>query len=140
VTDLLKKFVEPDANYVALSRSLRPTPADYEAVFQPEFGTRAALAYERAWDSGQMIITPNNPARTEVRLFSATREELRSRTGMAAKFAEGWKKVAPHLRPSVKIYQIDFIEPGKTEGMKYDGIVNVNGNWRIFPKPWRTMN
>ena len=139
-TELLKEFVKTDTDYVALSRQLRPTSADYEAVFQPGFGTGAALAYNRAWDAGQMIVTPNNPARTEVRLFSATSEELRNRTGMAAKFAEGWSKVAPHLRPRVKIYQVDFIEPGKAEGMKYDGLVNVNGNWRIFPRPWQTLD
>lgn len=138
--NMLKEFAKPGADLAALTKPLRPTKADYEAVFDSEFAIKAAALYDPAWDAGKMVITPNDPARTEVKLYPSTSDDVKSWTGAAAKdFAEGWKQVAPHLKPGVKIYRFDFVEPGKSIGMVYEGLVNVNGNWRIFPKPWRAV-
>ncbi len=140
-TNLLKEFVKPGADLAALSKQLRPTKADYEAIFKPDFAVKAASVYDPAWEAGQMVITLGNPARTEVKIYPSTTDEVISWTGTAAKdLAGGWKQLAPHLKPGVKIYRFDFVEPGQTEGMHYEGLVNINGNWRIFPKPWRLVN
>ena len=32
---------------------------------------------------------------------------------------------------------LDAFEPGEELGMAFDGLTYVNGNWRIFPKPYR---
>lgn len=138
---MLKEFAKPGADNAALSKQLRPTKADYEAVFDAEFAAKAATLYDPAWDGGKMVITTNDPARTEVILYPSTSDDVKSWTGAAAKdFAGGWKEVAPYLKPGVKIYRFDFVEPGKTVGMVYEGLVNINGNWRIFPKPWRAVS
>lgn len=138
---MLKEFAKPGADTAALSKQLRPTKADYEAVFDAEFAAKAAALYDPAWDGGKMVITTNDPARTEVILYPSTSDDVKSWSGAAAKdFAGGWKGVAPHLKPGVKIYRFDFVEPGKTVGMVYEGLVNINGNWRIFPKPWRAVS
>ena len=136
---LLAQFVKPGADYAALSRNLRPAKADYEAVFEPEMAAKADALYSPAWEAGQLVVTPKT-GQTEVMLGSATTDEMKAWTGSAADFPEGWRQVAPQLKPGVKIYRFKFVEPGKDTGMAFEGLAHVNGNWRIFPKPWRAMN
>jgi hypothetical protein len=133
---LLAEFVAPGADTAALSRQLRPTKADYEAVFEPELAAKADAVYGPAWDGGQLVVAPK-AGQTEVKVYSATSDELKGWTGNASEFPGGYKEVAPQLKPGVKIYGFRFVEPGESLGMAYDGLVHVNGHWRIFPKPWR---
>lgn len=135
---LLKEFVKPGADHAALSKQLRPTTADYAAVFDADSIAKVAAVYDPAWDGGQMIVAPK-PGQTEVKVFSATSDEMKSWTGNATEFPGGWKDVAPKLKPGLKIYRFKFVEPGKDLGMAFDGLIYVNGNWRIFPKPWRAL-
>ena len=138
-TSLLKEFVKPGANHAALSKPLRPTAADYSAVFEADVAGKVAAIYDPAWDSGKLVIAPN-AGQTEVTVSSATTDELRSWTGAAAtEFPGGWKQIGPKMKPGFKIYRFKFLEPGKTAGMTYDGLIYVNGNWRIFPKAWRAV-
>jgi hypothetical protein len=133
---LLAEFVKPGADHAALSKNLRPSKDDYAAVFEPELAAKAEAVYGPAWDGGAMVIAPKS-GQTEIKVFSATSDELKSWTGNAAEFPGGYKDVAAQLKPGVKIYRFKFVEPGQDLGMAYDGLVSVNGNWRIFPKPWR---
>jgi hypothetical protein len=135
---LLAEFVKPGADTATLTRSLRPSKADYDAVFMPELATKADAVYGPAWDGGQMVIAPKQ-GQTQVLLASATSDELKSWTGNAAEFPGGWKDVGAQLKPGVTFYRFKFVEPGQELGMAYDGLAYVNGNWRIFPKPWRVM-
>jgi hypothetical protein len=135
---LLKEFVKPGADHAALSKPLRPTAADYSAVFEPDAAAKVAALYDPFWDSGKLVIAPQ-AGQTEVKAFSATTDELKSWTGGAAEFPGGWKQIGPKLKPGFKIYRFKFLEPGQTSGMAYDGLIYVNGNWRIFPKAWRAM-
>lgn len=137
-TSLLKEFVKPGADHAALSKQLRPTAADYTAVFDADSSAKVAAVYDPAWEGGQMVVAPK-PGQTEVKVFSATSDEMKSWSGNAAEFAGGWKEVAPKLKPGLKIYRFKFVEPGKDLGMAFDGLIYVNGNWRIFPKPWRAL-
>lgn len=138
-TSLLKEFVKPGADHAALSKPLRPTAADYSAVFEPDAAVKVAAMYDPIWDSGKLIIAPN-PGQTEVKVSSGTTDELKSWTGAAAtEFPGGWKQIGPKMKPGFKIYRFKFLEPGKTAGVTYDGLIYVNGNWRIFPKAWRAM-
>lgn len=135
---MLAEFVKPGADYAALTRALRPTKADYEAVFMPELAAKAEAVYGPAWDGGQMVVAPKE-GQTEVLLGSATSDELKSWTGGASEFPGGWKDVGAQLKPGVKFYRFKFVKPGEPLGMAFDGLAHVNGNWRIFPKPWRVM-
>lgn len=135
---LLAEFVKPGADNATLSKTLRPTKADYDAVFMSDLAAKADAVYSPAWDSGQLVIVPK-AGQTEVKLAHATSDELKSWTGGAAEFAGGWKDVGAQLKPGVTFYRFSFVEPGKDLGMAYDGLAYVNGNWRIFPKPWRAM-
>ena len=135
---LAKEFLKPGADCAALSKQLRPTAADYTAVFDGDFATKVAAVWTPAWDAGQMVMAPK-PGQTEVKISSATTEELKAGTGNASELAGGWKKVAPQMKAGLKVYQFHFLEPGKTAGMSFDGLIYVNGNWRVFPKPWRAL-
>jgi hypothetical protein len=137
-TSLLKEFLKPGADHAALSKQLRPTSADYAAVFDADSSAKVAAVYDPAWEGGQMVVAPK-AGQTEVKVFSATSDEMKSWSGNAAEFAGGWKDVAAKLKPGLKIYRFKFVEPGKDLGMAFDGLIYVNGNWRIFPKPWRAL-
>lgn len=137
-TGLLKEFVKPGADTASLSKQLRPTVSDYAAVFDADSATKIAAVYEPAWSAGQLVIAPK-AGQTEVKVFSATSDEMKSWTGNAAEFAGGWKTVAPKLKAGLKIYRFKFVEPGQDLGMAFDGLIYVNGHWRIFPKPWRAI-
>jgi hypothetical protein len=135
---LLQEFAKPDADCAALSKNLRPTPTDYAAVFESDVAAKVAAVYNPVWDSGELVIEPN-PGQTRLRISFATTDDLRTWTGTAMQFPGGWKKIGPKLKPGFKIYQFEFVEPGKSDGMAYDGLIYVNGNWRIFPKAWRAL-
>ena len=135
---LANAFLKPGADYAALSKPLRPTAADYAAVFEEDFGKKVAAAWEPAWDAGKMVMAPK-PGQTEVKISSATTEELKSGTGNAKELAGGWKEAAAKMKPGLKVYRFHFLEPGKDAGMSFDGLIYVNGNWRVFPKPWRAL-
>lgn len=137
-TSLLKEFLKPGADHAALSKQLRPTAADYAAVFDADSSAKVAGVYDPAWDGGQMVVAPK-AGQTEVKVFSATSDEMKTWTGNAAEFPGGWKDVAAKLKPGLKIYRFKFVEPGKDLGMAFDGLIHVNGNWRMFPKPWRAL-
>jgi hypothetical protein len=136
---LLAEFAKPGADTATLSKSLRPTKADYDAVFTPDLASKADAVYSPAWDGGQMVIAPK-AGQTQLLISSATSDELKSWTGGASEFPGGWKDVGAQLKPGVTFYRFKFVEPGQDLGMAYDGLAHVNGNWRIFPKPWRVMS
>lgn len=133
---LLAEFVTPGADHAALSRQLRPSQADYAAVFESDLAAKAEAVYGPAWEGGQLVVAPK-AGQSEVKVFAATSEELKSWSGGAAEFPGGYKDVAAQINPGLKVYRFKFVEPGQDLGMAYDGLVNVNGHWRIFPKPWR---
>jgi hypothetical protein len=137
-TSLVKEFVKPGADHAVLSKQLRPTAADYAAVFEPDIATKVESLYGPVWDAGQLVVAPK-PGQSEVKVFSTTSDEMKSGTGTASEFPGGWKQVAAKLKPGLKIYRFKFVEPGKDLGMAFDGLIYVNGNWRIFPKPWRAI-
>lgn len=134
---LLGEFLKANADHVALSGSLQPATEDYLSVFEPEFARKAQATYAPAWSGGQLVIAPK-PGQTQLLLFSASTEDLKTWKGNAAlHFPGGYQKVAAKYKDGLTLYAFKFVEPGQTLGMAYDGLVFVNGHWRIFPKPWR---
>lgn len=119
----LKEFLKPGADHAALSKQLRPTTADYAEVFDPDFGAKLEALYGPAWDAGQLVVAPK-PGQSELKLFSAKTEEMKSWTGTAAEFPGGWKQVAPKLKSDLTIYRFKFVEPGKDLGMAFDGLIS----------------
>jgi hypothetical protein len=136
---LVQQFVKPGADAAALTAKLRPSQADYAAVFEGAAAAKAKAAYDAAWDQGAMVVK-GKPGQTQVLSWGASSEELKSWTGAAAQhFPGGWKTAGPHLKPGLRFYAFKFVEPGQTLGMAFDGLVRVNGQWRIFPKAWKVL-
>jgi len=133
---LLTQFVAPNADHAALTRSLRPTTADYKTLFDAKTAAKVEAAQAKDWNSNKAVIKPK-PAQTEVKVWSATGSDLAKGVGNAKEFPGGYKKVAKHLAPSVLFFRFKFVEPGKEVGTAYDGLAFVNGHWIIAPKPWR---
>ena len=136
---LLGKFLVSGADHAALSKKLRPTKADYESVFTTEVAAKVQASYDPAWDEGKMVIKPN-AGQTELLIWSATSAQLKTWTGPASEqFPGGYKDAAKHLKDKLTVYRFKFVKSGGTLGMAYDGLIHVNGQWRIFPKPYRAL-
>lgn len=135
---LLSEFLKSPADRPGLTRALKPTPADYTAVFEGDIATKAATAYEKLWNDPRAVIGAS-PENTELVMWAAKTDELKSWTGEANKFPGGYKQVAQHFKSGLTMYRWKFVKPGETLGMAYDGLVHVNGHWAWFPKPWRAV-
>jgi len=122
----------------AKTAALKPTTADYKAVFTDDAAAKAEAGYEKLWSDPKAVIAAD-PANTELKLWKATTEELQQGTGEAAEFPGGYKRVAGKLKPGLTLYRWKYVKPGEKLGMAYDGLVFVNGRWAWFPKPWRTL-
>jgi hypothetical protein len=134
---LLAEFIKPGADVKALSLKLRPTKADYEAVFEKPFATRLEAMYDAPWKSGQIVIA-GKPGQTEVLLRKVGTAEIRKWSSEASDVLPGgYKRIASDFKPGQTIYTFKFVKSGEKLGMAYDGLVYVNRQWRIFPKAWR---
>ena len=124
-----------------MTMELRPTKEDYRAFYADEStAARAETFYDKLWSSGDAVVAPKE-GQTELKLFSATTEQLSESAGEAAEFPGGMLSLASTktLKPNQTIYAFKFVKPGESTGMAFEGLTHVNGNWRLFPKPWRFM-
>jgi hypothetical protein len=133
----LQGFLDP-AKRPAQAAGLKPDRADYEAVFGKDLAAKVEAAYQSAWAGGDPGIGPKE-GQTEVLVWKATTEELRAGTGDAKEFPGGWKTAAEKLSPGLTFHRFKFVKPGEATGMAYDGLIFLNGRWRMFPKPWRAL-
>ncbi len=138
---LLGEFMKPDADRKKLTMELRPTKEDYRAFYADErTAARAETYFDKLWSSGDAVVAPKE-GQTELKLFSATTEDLRDSKGESAEFPTSMLSLAStdNLKPNQTIYAFKFVKPGESLGMAFEGLTYVNGHWRLFPKPWRFM-
>ncbi len=137
---LLADFVKPGADVAQLSQQFRATDADYAAVFSEPIAKKVAQMYDGPWKKGQFVIGPK-PGQTEVVLNRTTSDEIRVWSPAAKELLPGgWKKLGTDLKPGLTIYVFRFSKPGETTGTSVDGLVHVNGAWRLFPQCWRARD
>jgi hypothetical protein len=136
---LLQEFMKPGADNKKLTMELQPSKEDYRAFFKDQaIADRAAEQYDKMWSSGNAVVAPK-AGQTELRLFSATTEELSNYQGESGEFPGGLigSSAGEYLKPNLTIYAFKFVEPGEKLGMAYEGLTHINGHWRLFPKPWQ---
>ena len=133
---LLKALMKPGGD-LELTKALQPKSEDYAAVFEGEVAKKEEDGYKELWAKIEPIAAKDG--QTELLLFSATSEELKSGADAAKEFPGGYAKVGPHLKPGFTWYRFKFVKPNKTSNMAFDGLVHVNGHWALFPKPWRNL-
>lgn len=133
----LAQFLSADADRAAMTKALRPSAADYQAVFKDaEFAQKLKAAHDPMWDGGAGAIAPKE-GQTELLTWAATAVQLREGSGDAKEFPGGYSKVADKFHDGITVIRWKFVKPGETIGMAFDGLIRVNGQWRFFPKPWR---
>jgi hypothetical protein len=134
--ELVLQFVQPNADYAALTKQLKPTKEDYTAIFATqEMADKAESTYAEVWNSPDAVIKPK-PGQTTSKLYSVTTDHIKSGTGLDD-FPGGYKDAGAIFKPGLTLYKFDFLEPGAERGMAFDALVYVNGHWRFLPKPWR---
>ncbi|HKV00459.1 MAG TPA: hypothetical protein VJR58_34480 [Vineibacter sp.] len=132
---LLKQFL-PDAkaDKAALMRSLRPTAADYRAVYKDPLAGRLEQEHRKIWDAGTVLA--GKPDQTELLLLVVRTDDLIDGKPALGEFPGGYKKVVGEMKRGLPIARFKFVKPGSGTGMAFDGLVYVNGRWVLIPKPW----
>jgi hypothetical protein len=133
---LLNEYVKPGADVSALSKSLRPDPDDYAAIFAGDAAKKVQSVMDPAWANGGVLIKPAHPGQTEMFILSATTDELKAGSPNCP---GGYKDAAQQMKSGLTIYCFKFVEPGSKTGTAFDGLIFVNGHWTIFPKPWHAL-
>jgi hypothetical protein len=135
---LLSEFLKPGADYVALSKTLQPTAAEYKAVFaSEEMAKKAEEVYGGLWGSIERMPIRPKEGQTELKMWKATTDELKAGTGNSREFPGGYARAAAHLKPGLTVYRWKFVKPGERLGMAFDGLYHINNRWVLMPKPWR---
>jgi len=134
---LLKQFLDPKADHQALTAPLEPTLKDYKAVFKDEaFAEKASKAYSQLWRT-KPALRPKS-GQTQLLLWGATSDDLNNWKGAAAQVSPGgYENIKGKFKDGLTIYRFKFVRPGERLGMAFDGLVYINGHWRLMPKPWR---
>lgn len=134
---LLTAFTAPDADHKALTQKLKPTTADYEAVFEKPFAAAVQAMYEPLWQSGEAVVR-GRPEQTEIKVENIASVDARNWTDAAKEMLPGgYQRIAGDIKAGNTFYVFSFVKPGERLGIRYDVLVYVNGQWRLFPKPWR---
>ncbi len=118
---------------LALTKALQPRPSDYEAVFESSAAESMRTGAETFWAQPEVIGAMDG--QTELRLVSATSDELRKGTEVFPNYGP----VLPMLKSGFTWYRFKFVRPGASSGNQYDGLVHVNDHWAWFPEPWRHL-
>ncbi len=134
---LLNKFVDPSAmtQVAELVQAWKPQPDDWERVFMPEAAAKARIAYKPLWVSPPPPLP--RPGQTAVRVRVAEASEFASGSPRAKEFAGGFTSIAQQLVPGNIWVTWEYLAPGETAGMAYNGLVYLDGRFAWFPKPWK---
>ncbi|QGX97443.1 hypothetical protein EI983_03760 [Roseovarius faecimaris] len=133
----LRQFLVPYANRVALTGMLRPTEAEIRAVYAEPLAGKLVAMYNEMYQPG-VSIGPKQD-QTEVILWRGTTGSLRDGAPVLKDFPGGYGDVRPYLQGNYPIVRFKFVEPGKTMGMAFDGLIFINDRWVLMPKPWRAL-
>jgi hypothetical protein len=136
--EVMAAFTKPGADHAALTNALRPKPEDYAAVFTPEAAAKVKAGLEPLWDGGKLTLKPA-ANQTEITAAGVPQPELLRGDGNAVNCPGGYKDIASKIQPTVTVHCVRFLKQGEKGGLHVDGLVNVNGHWALFPKPWRFL-
>lgn len=136
---LLKEFINPNVDHLKLTKTLRPKKIDYKAFFVEKAWEKAMKVYEETLWTKDLVIEAKK-GQTEILLWAATPAELKAGTGNSKYFPSGYREIADQIKSQGAIYRFKFVKPGETSGSSFDGLVDINGHWVIFPKPWKALN
>lgn len=120
-----------------LVATLKPRDEDYDAVFVGEAAQRARTGYAAFWANPPKAL--GKRGQTQVRAFASEADALGVENEFSREFPGGYRRVAAQLQPFKVWLTFKLVEPGKPDGMSYDGLVWLGDRWAWFPKPWRIL-
>lgn len=135
---LVARFLDPAADRAALSATLRPSSADYRAVYKEPLAGRLEAKLGPIWDQGGASIGPK-AGQTEMRIVYATTDRLIAGDPVLKELPGGYERVRAQLNPGFPIVAFKFTAPGESAGMAFNGLVHVGGRWVLIPSPWRAL-
>ena len=121
----------------AAMRRLRPTRADYRAVYNEPLASKLEEAHFSLWESGDTI--GGDPDQTELLVVFFTTDDLIDRKPVANEFPGGYGRVIGEMKRGIPIVRFKYVKPGSSLGMAFDGLAHVNGHWVLIPKPWSAV-
>jgi len=130
---LANSGVEPRAAML----KLRPTQADYLAVYKEPVAGALEAENDRHWNKGETLRV--SAQRTEILMIVVPTDDLIDGKPVLSEFPGGYRRVLPYLKRGIPIARFKYVEPGKTTGLAVDGLVHVNGRWVFMPKPWTVV-
>ena len=136
---MLSQLADPArlADRLDLVVALRPLDEDYDHVFQPGAAEVARAGYAALWERPPIL--PIAADQTTLRLAVCYTEELIGYTGRAQSFPRGYQSIATQLVAGRIWCAWEYLRPGATDGMSFDGLVVVGDRFAWFPKPWRIL-
>lgn len=94
-------------------------------------------------DAAAANIFGRRPEQSEIQIHAATTEELiryRKDSPAVREFPESVQKIARQiLRPKTTFYEVEFLEPGHSKGMKYHLFFYNGKNWKMLGPVWRVI-
>lgn len=137
--EVLAAFTKPGANHEALTKTLRPKPDDYAAVFVGDAARKVQVWEDRLWAAGggKLIINPA-PAQTEITIAVVAQPELwmAEREGNGQRCLGAHASIADKLQPGAVLACARFVQPGERLGFRVEALAWVNGHWAFFPTPF----
>ena len=121
----------------AAMKRLRPTQADYRAVYKEPVAGALEAENDRHWEKGETLRV--SAQRTEILMIVVPTDDLIDAKPALSEFPGGYRRVLPYLKRGIPIARFKYVEPGKTTGLAVDGLVHVNGRWVFMPKPWTVV-
>lgn len=110
---------------------LRPQEQDYRAIARQD-ATFDIFQLMKYWDNQEVSIF-HKSEQTKLVIRKATGAMLaRGDGGFPPELAS--PEVYTQLAPNTIFYCFEYVKPGASAGMAYDGLAYVNGHWCLFPK------
>ena len=127
--------------------SCRTTPAtcsaDFQTAFAKCFAGSAGTSCASKCESREATCLSSAPATKQTCRKNCNKSrsaDVRAWNEAAQKVLPGgWAKMKGQIKDGYTLFRFKFVKPGERSGMVYDGLILVNGHWRIFPKAWRAL-
>jgi len=135
---LLAAFIGA-ANPAELSAALRPSDADYAAVFGPELVDQAREKYGALWAAGSLHITVPRD-RENVLIAACTAGGLSFPNQHSRHFHPRMAAMSEKLVRRRTWLTWKYLRPGEERGQLYDGLVWIDDHWAWFPHTWELLD
>jgi hypothetical protein len=126
----LRQFAAAFHKDLGAAKDLRPTPGQINAIAATPEGAEKLAAYV---DAVYAQLTPGqpaaDPAQTKATFGGPALDDLPG----------GYSQNIAHFSQGIQFYSFQYLKPGETRGMSYDGLCRLEDGWVFIPKAWRAF-